>query len=118
MINCGQIFISSKTTTDTWPKNIEEKVLSLINCSILPINEKAKTKASEKCLFEVQNKDIMNRPALLYEMLLVNISASKDQIKKLYHKMSLLTKPGAGAEKEFFRLINQAFHFRIHDAAR
>ena len=45
-------------------------------------NEKAKTKATEKCLFEIWNKNLLNRPATLYEILLVKSSASKDQIKK------------------------------------
>ena len=43
-------------------------------------NEKAKTKATEKCLFEIRNKNVLNRPATLYEILLVKSSASKDQI--------------------------------------
>ena len=38
----------------------------------------------------------MNRPATLYEILLVKSSAANDEIKKHYHKMSLLTHPDAG----------------------
>ena len=45
-------------------------------------NEKAKTKATEKCLFEIRNKNIMNWPATLYGILLVKSSASKEQLKK------------------------------------
>ena len=45
-------------------------------------NEKSKTKAREKCLFEIRNKNIKNRPATLYEFLLLKSSASKDKIKK------------------------------------
>ena len=41
-------------------------------------NEKAQTKATEKCLIEVRIKNIKNRPATLYEILLVKNSASKD----------------------------------------
>ena len=69
-------------------------------------NEKAETKATEKCLFEIRNKNVMDRPATLYEILLVKSSASKDQNKKHYHKMSLLTNPDAGGDEEFFKTIN------------
>ena len=72
-------------------------------------NEEAKTKAMEKCLFEIRNKNIVTRRATLYEILLVKSSASKDQIKKHYHKMSLLTHPDAGGDEEFFKTINRAF---------
>ena len=49
-------------------------------------------------------KNTMNRPATLYEILLVKISKeSKDQIKKHYHKMSLLTHPDAGETKNSSR---------------
>ena len=34
-------------------------------------NEKAKTKATENCLFESRNKNVLNRPATLYEILLI-----------------------------------------------
>ena len=80
-------------------------------------NEKAKTKATEKCLFEIRNKNIMNRPATLYEIVLVKSSASKDLIKKLYHKMSLLTHPDAGADEEIFKTINRAYQILTDDAA-
>ena len=74
-------------------------------------NEKAKPKATEKCLSEILNKNVLNWPATLYEILLVKISASKDQIKKHYHKMSLLTHPDAGGDEEFFKpLIEHAKH--------
>ena len=36
-------------------------------------NKTAKTKVTEKYLFENRNKNIMNRPATLYEILLVKI---------------------------------------------
>ena len=68
-------------------------------------NEKAKMKATEKCFFEMRNKNVLNRPATLYEILLVKCS-SKDQIKKHYHKMSLLTHPDASGDEEFFKTIN------------
>ena len=45
-------------------------------------NEKAKTKAKEKCLFEIRNKNVLNRPAILYEILLVKSSASKNTTTK------------------------------------
>ena len=60
----------------------------------------------------------MNRPATLYEILLVKSSASKNQIKKHYHKMSLLTYPDAVANKEFFKTINWAYQIGTNDAAR
>ena len=81
-------------------------------------NERAKTKATEKCLFEIRNKNVLNRPATLYEILLVKSSASKDQIKKHYHKMSLLTHPDAGGDEEFFKTINRAYQILINDGAR
>ena len=49
----------------------------------------------------------MIRPATLYEILTVKRSASKDQIKKHYHKMSLLTHLNAGGDEEFFKTINR-----------
>ena len=81
-------------------------------------NERAKTKATEKCLFEIRNKNVLNWPATLYEILLVKSSASKDQIKKHYHKMSLLTHPDAGGDEEFFKTINRAYQILMNDGAR
>ena len=69
-------------------------------------NEKAKTKATGKFLFVIQITNIMNRPATLYEFLLVKVPASKDQIKKHYQKTTLLTHIEAGADREFFQTIN------------
>ena len=60
----------------------------------------------------------MNWPALLYEILLVKKSASKDLIKKHYHKNSLLTHPDAGGDKEFFKTINRAYQTLINDEAQ
>ena len=51
-------------------------------------------------------------------MLLVKCSASKDQIKKHYHEMSLLTQPDAGGDEEYFKLINRAYQIITRDAAR
>ena len=79
-------------------------------------NEKAKTKATEKCLFEIRNKNVLNRPATLYEILLVKSFASKYQIKK--HKMSLLTHPDTGGYEEFFKTINRAYQILMNDGAR
>ena len=81
-------------------------------------NEKAKTKTTEKCLFEIRNKNVLNRLATLYEILLVKSSASKDQIKKYYHKMSLLTRPVAGGDEEFFKTINRAYQILMNDEAQ
>ena len=81
-------------------------------------NEKAKTKATGKCLFEIRNKKIMNRPATLYEIWMVKSFASKNQIKKHYHKMSLLTHPDAAGDKEFFKTINGTYQILTNDAAR
>ena len=69
-------------------------------------------------LTEVWHKNIMNRPATLFEILLEESSASKDQIKKHYHKMSLLTHPDAGGDKEFLKTINRASQVLTNDAAR
>ena len=60
----------------------------------------------------------MNWPARLYQILLLKISASNDQISKHYHKMSLLTHPGAGGDKELFKTINRAYQILTNDAAR
>ena len=60
----------------------------------------------------------MNRPATMYEILLVKSSASKDQIKRQYHKMSLLTHPDAGGDKEFFKTINRAYQIPMNNGAR
>ena len=56
-------------------------------------NEKAKTKATGKCLFEIRNKNVLNRPAILYEILLVKSFASKDQIKKHTTQNALVDAP-------------------------
>ena len=80
--------------------------------------EKAKTKTTEKCFFEFQNKNNRNQPATLYEILLVKSAAAKDQIKKNYHKMRLLTHPDAGGDDVFFKTINQAYQILINDGAR
>ena len=80
-------------------------------------NKKAKTKAGEKCLSEIRNKNIMNRPATLYETLLVKSSASENMIKKHQHKMSLLTHPDASGYNEFFKIINWAYQILTNDAA-
>ena len=69
-------------------------------------------------MFEIPNKTIVNRPATLYEILLVKRSASKDQIKKHYHKISLLTHPDAGSDKEFLKTSNRAYQSLTNDAAR
>ena len=58
-------------------------------------SEKTDPKTAEKFLFKMENKKKMIWPAALYETLLVTSSVSKDQIKKHYHKMSLLTRPTA-----------------------
>ena len=60
----------------------------------------------------------MNRAATLYEILLVKSSASKDQIKKHYHKMSLLTHTDAVGNEEFFETINWTYQILTNDAAR
>ena len=80
--------------------------------------EKAKTNTTEKCLIKIRNKNSVNWPARLYEILLVKNSAWKNQIKKHYHKMSLLTHPDAGGNEEFFKTINRAYQFLKNGAAR
>ena len=61
----------------------------------------------------------MNRPKTLYEILLVKIFDSKDQIKKHYHKMSLLIRTLiSGGDEEIFKTINRAYQILINDAAR
>ena len=59
----------------------------------------------------------MNRPVTLYEILLVKSSASKDKIKKHYHKMNLLTHPDAVGEEEFIKTIKRASQTLTNDAA-
>ena len=51
----------------------------------------------------------MQRPATLFEILLVKSSASKEQMQKHYHKMGLLTHIDAGVDGEFFKTISRAF---------
>ena len=60
----------------------------------------------------------MNPPATLYEILLAKSSASKDQIKKHYHKASLLTHIDAGGDEEIFKTINRANQILTNDAGR
>ena len=81
-------------------------------------NEKAKRKAAEKYLSEIRNKNTMNRPTALCKILLVKRSVSKEQIKKQYHKMRLLTYPDAGGDKVFVKTINRAYQIPTNDAAR
>ena len=49
---------------------------------------------------------------------MVKRSASKDQIKKHYHKMSLLTHPDAGGDEDFFKTNNRAYQILMNDGAR
>ena len=44
-------------------------------------NKRDKTKAAEKCLFEIRNKNVLNRPATLYEILLVKVLLQKIRSK-------------------------------------
>ena len=69
MTNCGQSFNIWKTITSFWPKDVGKKTRSLSGKIILMDGDKkAKTKITEKYLFNVQNKKIMNRPATLYKI--------------------------------------------------
>ena len=116
MNNCGQSLSSWNTTTRFGQR--KPKKDSFIDRQMISLrNEKAKTKATEKCLFELRKKNIMNRPATLYEILLVKSSASKDQIEKHYHKMSLLMHTDAGGAEEF-KTINREYQILIINAAR
>ena len=60
----------------------------------------------------------MNWPATLYEILFVKSSASKNQIKKHYHKISFLTHPDAGGDDELCKTINRAYQILTNDSAR
>ena len=46
------------------------------------------------------------------------IFASKDQVKKHYHKISLLTHPDAGGDEVFFKTINRAYQVLTNIAER
>ena len=59
----------------------------------------------------------MNRPAALYDNLLVS-SASKDQINKTLPQKEPIDAPDADGDKEFFNTINRAYQFLTNDAAR
>ena len=59
----------------------------------------------------------MMRPATLYEIVLINSCASKNQIKRHYHKMSLLMHLDAGGDQEFFKTNNRAYQILTNDAA-
>ena len=63
-------------------------------------------------------QNIINRSVMLDEILLVKNFVSKDQIKKHYHKMGLLTHPDAGGNEEFFKTINQAYQILTNDAVQ
>ena len=80
------------------------------------MNKKAKMKATE--VPEIRNKNVLSRPATMHEMLLVKSSASKYQIKRHYHKMSLLAHPDAGGDEEFLKTINRAYQILMNDGAR
>ena len=62
----------------------------------------------------------MNRTATLYEIPLIKSSVllRKDQIRKRYHKLSLLKHPDAGGDKGFFKTIIRANQILTNDAAR
>ena len=59
----------------------------------------------------------MNRPAALYDNLLL-FSASKDQINKALPQKEPIDAPDADGDEEFFETINLAYQFLTHDAAR
>ena len=80
-------------------------------------NQNSKTKATEKCEFEILNKNLMMRPATLYQIFLVNSCASKHQIKKHYHKVRILTNLDAVGDQELFKKINRACQILTNDAA-
>ena len=103
-------------TISIWPTSAEKKDSLVDRQKSTLRNEKAKTKATEKCLFEFRKKNIMNRPATLFEILLAKSSASKDQIKQHYHKMNMLTHPDAGGDEEFFMTINRLYQILTNDA--
>ena len=71
-------------------------------------NEKAKTKDIEKCHFEIQNKNMVNRLANFVEILVVNFFASKEQIKKHYHKLNL-KQADAGRVEDFLKRLEDFF---------
>ena len=83
-----------------------KKILSLVNKRFLLETKSTKQKPRKKF-----NRDSKQK---LYEILLVKSSASKDQIKKHKHKMSLLTQPDAGGDKN----INRAYQILINDVAQ
>ena len=118
MTNSGHSLSSWNTTTSVWPTDAEKKDSLIDHQKSTLRNEKAKTNATEKCLTRIRNKNFMNRPAKLYEILMVKSSASKDQIKKHYHKASILTHTNAVGDEEFFKTINWAYQILTNDAAR
>ena len=113
MSHCGQSLSSWYTTTSIWPTNAG-KDSAFDRQKFSPRIENAKTKATEKGLFEIRKKNILNRAASLNEILSTKSSDSKDQIKKNYHK----THTDADGGKEFFKPINQAYQILTYDAAR
>ena len=60
----------------------------------------------------------MNQPDTLNEILLVKASASKDQIEKEYHKMSLITHPDVGGDGKFIVTINRVYQILTNYMAR
>ena len=82
-------------------------------------SEKSKTMVAKKGLLKFWNKNIMNRPATLYEILLVKVLNQKiSSGNEPYHKMSPLKHPDAGGVEVFFNTINWAYQILKNDAAQ
>ena len=94
--NCARNW---ETTTGTRTMNVKKNTVIDQQKNSLR-NEKAITQATEKCLLQIRNKDIRKRTATLNLILLLKISALKDQINKHNHKMSLLTHPHASGDED------------------
>ena len=79
------------------PKDCRKKVLSLVDIKILLETNKSNKGHDDMSARDSKQKP-MKRLATLDDISLVKTSASKDQIKKRYNKMSLLTHNVADAD--------------------
>ena len=108
---------SWNSTISIWPTTAEKNP-SLIEKRVLIGSKKPRQRPRRNVYSRFGEKKIMNRPATLYEILMVKSSASKDQIKKHYHKKGLLTHPDAGGDEQFFKTINREYQILTNDAER
>ena len=95
-----------------------EKILSLIDKNLLFGTKSPKQKPRRNAYWRFETKILWTGLCNAIWDFVGKNSASKNQIKKHYHKMSLLTHPDAGGDEEFFKTSNRANQILTNDAAR